>query len=135
MTRFPVDAPIARVKRALEALGFQLVREGNHIAMARQNHRRNTHQSNHTEPSAAEIVDSEDGTDSDRNIAGGLPPSLRPSLIQFGPGKGIWVCTVSKRDKCARTPVFPTGGVLNGQKLSEHQTNHAKDPDRMRTGG
>ena len=37
MTKFPVDAPIARVKRALEALGFQLIREGNHIAMARQN--------------------------------------------------------------------------------------------------
>jgi len=37
MTKFPVKAPIARVKRALEALGFQLIREGNHIAMARQN--------------------------------------------------------------------------------------------------
>ncbi len=37
MPRFPVDAPIREVIRALERLGFRLVREGNHIAMARDN--------------------------------------------------------------------------------------------------
>jgi predicted RNA binding protein YcfA (HicA-like mRNA interferase family) len=37
MNKFPVDAPVARVKRALELLGFRLVREGNHIAMIREN--------------------------------------------------------------------------------------------------
>jgi predicted RNA binding protein YcfA (HicA-like mRNA interferase family) len=37
MHKFPVDAPNRRVIRALEALGFRLVREGNHIAMARSN--------------------------------------------------------------------------------------------------
>jgi len=37
MPKFPVDAPKARVLRALEALGFRLIREGNHISMERQN--------------------------------------------------------------------------------------------------
>jgi len=37
MTRFPVDAPVRKVVKALERLGFQLVREGNHIAMVREN--------------------------------------------------------------------------------------------------
>ena len=33
--KFPVDAPIRRVIKAFELLGFRLVREGNHIAMVR----------------------------------------------------------------------------------------------------
>lgn len=37
MSRFPVDAPLPRVVAALEQLGFVLIREGNHIAMLRQN--------------------------------------------------------------------------------------------------
>ena len=37
MAKFPVDAPRDRVIRALELLGFVLVREGNHLAMARSN--------------------------------------------------------------------------------------------------
>ena len=37
MPRFPADAPLKRVIKALERLGFQTVREGNHIAMARDN--------------------------------------------------------------------------------------------------
>ncbi len=37
MVKFPVDAPIKKVVRAFESLGFRLVREGNHIAMAREN--------------------------------------------------------------------------------------------------
>jgi len=37
VAKFPVDAPKARVLRALEALGFRLVREREHIAMVRDN--------------------------------------------------------------------------------------------------
>ncbi|MFH0343189.1 MAG: type II toxin-antitoxin system HicA family toxin [Chromatiales bacterium] len=37
MPKFPVDAPRARVVKALEDLGFRLLREGSHIAMERTN--------------------------------------------------------------------------------------------------
>ena len=35
MAKFPVDAPYDRVLRALQALGFEVIRNGNHIALAR----------------------------------------------------------------------------------------------------
>ena len=37
MAKFPKDASRARVVAALEALGFQIVREREHIAMVREN--------------------------------------------------------------------------------------------------
>jgi len=37
MPKFPVDAPIRKAIKALERLGFRVVREGNHIAMEREN--------------------------------------------------------------------------------------------------
>ncbi len=37
MAQFPIDAPLRRVLRALGSLGFEVVREGNHISLARRN--------------------------------------------------------------------------------------------------
>lgn len=37
MSKFPIDAPKRRVVKALESLGFRLLREREHIAMIREN--------------------------------------------------------------------------------------------------
>lgn len=37
MSRFPVDASLPQVIKTLERLGFEIVREGNHISMVRAN--------------------------------------------------------------------------------------------------
>jgi predicted RNA binding protein YcfA (HicA-like mRNA interferase family) len=37
MSKIPADAPVRKVINALEQLGFEKIREGNHISMIRQN--------------------------------------------------------------------------------------------------
>ena len=37
MAHFPAEAPRDRVIKALERLGFRVVRDGNHIALVREN--------------------------------------------------------------------------------------------------
>ena len=37
MSKFPADAPIRKVIKSFERLGFDIVRKGNHIAMLKEN--------------------------------------------------------------------------------------------------
>ncbi len=37
MAKFPVDAPLEKVIKTFEGLGFRVVRRGNHISMERTN--------------------------------------------------------------------------------------------------
>ena len=37
MSRFPIDTPKTKVVKAFERFGFRMVREENHISMAREN--------------------------------------------------------------------------------------------------
>lgn len=37
MPKFPVDVPKAKVVKALELLGFRVIREREHIALVREN--------------------------------------------------------------------------------------------------
>lgn len=51
MAKFPVDVPIERVVKALEHIGFRLVREGNHIRDGAREYGWNPNAPDHTEPS------------------------------------------------------------------------------------
>jgi len=37
LAKFPIDAPIGKVVKTFELLGFVVVRKGNHISMIREN--------------------------------------------------------------------------------------------------
>ena len=80
MPTFPADAPISKVIKALERLGFHVVREGNHIAMLRENPdgtRSPLTIPNH--PRVKGVYPSHD-TDSGRHRKGFFPQRLRREL-------------------------------------------------------
>ena len=76
MAHVPVDAPRDRVIKALERLGFRLVREGNHIEMVRENPDGTRTPADHAQPSPDQRVDLTDyldaGRDTPRRISGRL---------------------------------------------------------------
>ena len=50
MTRFPRDVPKRKVIKALEALGFEIIREGNHISMNQDKSRWKQNAPDYAEP-------------------------------------------------------------------------------------
>jgi len=61
MGKFPVDAPKIRVLRALQALGFQMVREREHISMRRSNPDGTDDASDFAEPFGHQRIDAPSG--------------------------------------------------------------------------
>jgi hypothetical protein len=71
MSKFPVDAPIRKVVKSFELFGFDIVREGNHIAMLRENpDGTRTPSPNDIKPSNYQEINAENHPYSSKNIKG-----------------------------------------------------------------
>ena len=70
MSKFPVDAPIRKVVKSFEPLGFNVVREGNHIAMLRENPDGTRTPPNDAKPSNNQEINAENHPYSSKNIKG-----------------------------------------------------------------
>ena len=80
--KFPVDAPKEKVLRALQALRFEIVREREHISMARQNPYGSRYAADHAEPFYSESFDPAHHLLTIRDLAGQISwrPTEEPSL-------------------------------------------------------
>jgi hypothetical protein len=80
MPKFPVDAPIREVIKALGRLSFRVVREGNHIAMVRENPDGTRTPSNDAQSFADKGVNPADNTHSSRHSKRRVLKRLRREL-------------------------------------------------------
>lgn len=68
MPPFPVDTPIERVGRALECLGFQIVRKGNHNFQGMPKCRWNAHAVDYCQPPTSQELHITDNPHSSTDI-------------------------------------------------------------------
>ena len=91
MAKFPVDAPKAKVVKALTSLGFRLVREREHIAMVRDNpdgarqSRRCANTADYAKPPAHQRLDTAHDLHAIGNLARGVFESIYAKLRMHGP--------------------------------------------------
>ena len=88
MARFPTDAPLERVIKAFERLGFRLVRQGNHLAMVREEPdgtRTPLTIPAHRRPSVNATPHSDTGSDTQRCFYEGIRGQLRRANLHSGP--------------------------------------------------
>jgi hypothetical protein len=85
MGTFPVDAPRDRVVATLRSLGFRLVREREHLAMARDNPDGTTIPLTLPSPSERQRVDAPTHRHPSRDLACRFPGRLRAGAVSTTP--------------------------------------------------